>query len=118
MWCECRGTPLRWFGWRSVSRSHASLLLAPLVAVLWLVLPAMPAEAHAALARQAETKAHRLARDIRTLIQWLSHDVLALAGSPLVTRQMLFDFVVAELHRRESADERRIRPVRVALLRP
>jgi hypothetical protein len=33
-----------------------------------------------ALARQAETRARELARGIRTLIQWLSHDVLSLAG--------------------------------------
>jgi hypothetical protein len=40
-----------------------------------------------ALARQAETQAHKLARDIRTLTQWLRHDVLALAGPVLATRQ-------------------------------
>ncbi len=68
-----------------------------------------------ALARQAETQAHGLARDIRTLTQWLRHDVLVLAGPPLATRQMLFDFVVEELARREPGDARRIRPVRVAL---
>jgi hypothetical protein len=68
-----------------------------------------------ALARQAETKAHCLARDIRTLIQWLSHDVLALAGPMLATRQVLFDFVVEELSYREVEDARRIRPLRVAL---
>jgi hypothetical protein len=67
------------------------------------------------LARQAEARADCLARDIRLLTQWLSHDVLALAGPTLVTRQMLFDFVVAELQRREPEDARRIRPVRVAL---
>jgi len=67
------------------------------------------------LARQTEAQADCLARDIRLLIQWLSHDVLALAGPTLATRQMLFDFVVAELRRREPADERRIRPVRIAL---
>jgi len=48
------------------------------------------------LARQNETKAHELARDIRTLIQWLRHDVLALAGPVLATRQELFDFIVQE----------------------
>jgi hypothetical protein len=32
------------------------------------------------LARQTEAQAQGLARDIRTLTQWLSHDVLALAG--------------------------------------
>jgi len=56
-----------------------------------------------------------LARDIRTLTQWLRHDVLALAGPVLATRQELFDFVVEELARREPEDARRIRPVRVAL---
>jgi len=68
-----------------------------------------------ALARQTETQAHELARDIRTLTQWLRHDVLALAGPALATRQMLFDFIVEELAHRELGDARRIRPVRVAL---
>jgi len=68
-----------------------------------------------ALARQTETQAHGLSRDIRTLTQWLRHDVLALAGPVLATRQMLFDFIVEELWRRELGDARRIRPVRVAL---
>jgi len=67
------------------------------------------------LARQAETQVHELARDIRTLTQWLSHDVLALAGPAQATRQMLFDFIVEELAQREPEDARRIRPVRVAL---
>ncbi len=66
------------------------------------------------LARQTETKAHGLARAIRTLTRWLRHDVLALAGPPLATRQELFDFVVEELTHRELDDARRIRPVRVA----
>ncbi len=68
-----------------------------------------------ALARQDEARAHGLARDIRTLTQWLRHDVLALAGPPLATRQERFDFIVEELARREPEDARRIRPVRVAL---
>ena len=67
------------------------------------------------LARQTETQAHGLARDIRTLTQWLSHDVLALAGPALATRQVLFDFIVEELAGREPKDVRRIRPLRVAL---
>ena len=67
------------------------------------------------LARQTESQASCLARDIRTLTQWLSHDVLALAGPALATRQMLFDFIVEELVCREPDDVRRIRPVRVAL---
>ncbi|MFL9937307.1 hypothetical protein P0D88_52410 [Paraburkholderia sp. RL18-103-BIB-C] len=65
--------------------------------------------------RQADAQAHELARDIRTLTQWLSHDILALAGPVLATRQILFDFVVEELLGREHQDARRIRPVRVAL---
>jgi hypothetical protein len=67
------------------------------------------------LAEQTEIHANGLARDIRTLTQWLSHDVLALAGPALATRQVLFDFLVEELAHRELRDVRRIRPVRVAL---
>jgi len=36
-------------------------------------------------------------------------------GPALATRQVLFDFIVVELARREPGDARRIRPVRVAL---
>ena len=68
-----------------------------------------------ALARQAEEGAHALAGDIRTLTAWLAHDVLALAGPSLDIRNEIFDFIVAELGRREHVDPRRIRPVRVAL---
>src|SRR4051794_14852395 len=49
------------------------------------------------LARHAEARASGLARDVRTLVQWLRHDVLALAGPNLATRRELFNFVVAEL---------------------
>ncbi len=45
----------------------------------------------------------------------MRHDVLALAGPALATRQALFDFVVEELTQREPGDLQRIRPVRVAL---
>jgi hypothetical protein len=67
------------------------------------------------LARQSETKAHWLAGDVRILVHWLRHDVLALAGQDLATRRELFDFLVTELAAREPEDPRRIRPVRVAL---
>ena len=66
-------------------------------------------------ARKAETQARRLAGDVRTLLHWLRHDVLALAGPDLATRRELFDFLVAELAAREHEDTRRIRPVRIAL---
>ena len=68
-----------------------------------------------ALALQAEAAAHALAGDIRTLTAWLAHDVLALAGPSLEIRNEIFDFIVAELGRREFADPRRIRPIRIAL---
>lgn len=68
-----------------------------------------------ALALQVERGAHALAGDIRTLTAWLAHDVLALAGPSLDIRIDMFDFIVAELGRRESDDPRRIRPVRIAL---
>jgi hypothetical protein len=42
-------------------------------------------------------------------------DVRALAGPALATRQVLFDFIVEELARREPEDARHIRPLRVAL---
>ncbi len=57
-----------------------------------------------ALARQTEVQASWLARDVRTLVQWLSYDVLALAGPALATRQLMFDFIVAELAAREPED--------------
>jgi hypothetical protein len=67
------------------------------------------------LARPAETRARELARGIRILVQWLSHDVLALAGPNQATRRELFDFITDELERLEPEDAGRIRPVRVAL---
>src|SRR3954453_20258123 len=66
-------------------------------------------------ARHTEARAAYLARDVQTLVQWLSHDVLALAGPNLATRRELFDFIVAELMAREPEDPPRIRPVRIAL---
>ncbi|WP_199203104.1 hypothetical protein [Paraburkholderia madseniana] len=67
---------------------------------------------------QGETLANtpgNLARDIRTLTEWLRHDILSLAGPCLATRQALFDFIVEQLREREAPDVRRIRPVRIAL---
>ena len=71
--------------------------------------------AQLALAQQNEARANWLARDVRTLVHWLRHDILVLAGPDLATRRELFDFIVAELAAREREDARRIRPVRVAL---
>ncbi len=66
-------------------------------------------------ARQAEEQMATLARDVKTLTQWLNRDVLELAGPGLATRLELFDFVVAEIHAREYLEPERIRKVRVAL---
>ena len=68
-----------------------------------------------ALARQAEKQAIQLAADVKTLLHWLSHDILALAGPPLEERQALFDFIIAELRLREASGCKRIRALRTAL---
>ncbi len=67
------------------------------------------------LARRAELQALQLANDVKILMQWLSHDILALAGPSLEERQELFDFIVAELSQRENLLSHRLRPLRTAL---
>jgi len=67
------------------------------------------------LAHRAELQAVQLANDIKVLMHWLSHDILALAGPSLEERQELFDFIVAELSQRESQLPHRLRPLRTAL---
>jgi len=66
------------------------------------------------LARRAELQAVQLATDVKSLIQWLNHDILAF-GPPWAERQKLFDFIVEELSRRETLLAHRIRPLRIAL---
>ncbi len=66
------------------------------------------------LARLAEQQAIQLAADVEILINWLSHDVLALAGPDCRERLELFDFIVSELRVREVLCPHRIRPVRTA----
>ncbi len=55
------------------------------------------------------------ARDAKTLLQWFSHDVLALAGPDLAVRQELFDFIETELQQREGKQYPTIRKLRKAL---
>jgi hypothetical protein len=55
------------------------------------------------------------AQDVKTLLQWFSHDVLALAGPSLAVRQELFDFITAELKQREGKQYPTIRKLRKAL---
>jgi hypothetical protein len=68
-------------------------------------------------ARNTETRALKLAKDIKTLVVWLERDILALAGPCFEDRRELFDFIVTELKSREHLDPARIRPVRIALER-
>ena len=67
------------------------------------------------LAQAAEAQAIQLADDVAILINWLSNDVLALAGPEAKERLELFDFIVEELRVRESLCPHRIRPVRTTL---
>lgn len=67
------------------------------------------------LARQQETIAITLARDVKTLFQWLNHDVLELAGPTLAERQALYDFVVAELQLRKGLGGKQVRVLRKVL---
>ncbi len=68
-----------------------------------------------AQARRATRESVQLANDVKILIQWLNHDVLALAGPALTERQELFDFIVEELSQRENLLAHGIRPLRTAL---
>jgi len=67
------------------------------------------------LAEQREQALIYLAQDIKTLLGWFSHDVMALAGPVLAVRQELFDFVVSELQQREDERYPAIRKLRKAL---
>ncbi|MBE9061402.1 hypothetical protein IQ256_10510 [cf. Phormidesmis sp. LEGE 11477] len=67
------------------------------------------------LAEQHEQALICLAQDVKTLLGWFSHDVMALAGPPLAVRQELFDFIVSELRQREDERYPAIRKLRKAL---
>lgn len=67
------------------------------------------------MARRAQVQASLLAKDVKTLTQWMRRDVLDLAGPCLATRRELYNFVTAELLAREHLDSKRIRTVRIAL---
>ncbi|WP_261892588.1 hypothetical protein [Acaryochloris marina] len=66
-------------------------------------------------ARTQERQALQLARDIKTLIEWLNHDVLQLAGPCHSERLELYDFIVAEFQQREHLGGKQIRVLRKAL---
>jgi hypothetical protein len=68
-----------------------------------------------ALVRQAETAAVDLADQIGILVDWMTNDILSVAGPDLQERQKLYDFVVEQLRRLEPQCPHRIRPVRIML---
>ena len=55
------------------------------------------------------------ARDVKILLQWFEHDVMALAGPDLAVRQELFDFIEIELKQRAGKQYPSIRKLRKAL---
>jgi len=66
-------------------------------------------------AKQRDSRLAFLAKDIKTLLQWMSHDLLELVGPPLAVRQELFDFIVAQLQQRECQEHPQIRTLRKSL---
>ena len=55
------------------------------------------------------------AQDVKTLLQWFSRDVLALAGPDLAVLQELYDFIVVELKQRAGKQYPSSRKLRKAL---
>jgi len=66
-------------------------------------------------ARLEETAAITLADDVALLLRWLREDILPPRGPDLATRLALLDWLVDELHQRESQCAHRIAPVRKLL---
>ena len=66
-------------------------------------------------ARPRHLQAMALAREVRTLAEWMRDDILPLAGPTLAVRRELYDFVVTELMAREKFCRHRIGKVRRAL---
>jgi hypothetical protein len=62
-------------------------------------------------AQLAASAAVTLADDVATLVDWLRHDILALAGPCHAQRCALYDFLVAELRARLSQCPHRLGPV-------
>lgn len=54
--------------------------------------------------KRREQRLLALAKDVKTLFQWMAHDVLKLAGPLLCVRQELFDFIKTELQQRDDGE--------------
>lgn len=66
---------------------------------------------HLVVAQQAERAALALASDVRTLVEWLRCDILAVAGPTVDRRRALYDFVVAELRPRLEGAGATLKPI-------
>jgi hypothetical protein len=62
-------------------------------------------------ARVAVSKAVPLADDVALLLDWLQHDVLAVAGPDHAQRGQLYDFIMAELRNRQALCPHRLQPL-------
>jgi hypothetical protein len=72
--------------------------------------PASAAQ-HLRRARVASDQAITLADDVALLVDWLRHDILAVAGPCYADRCVVYDFVVAELRTRAALCPHRIEPI-------
>jgi hypothetical protein len=63
------------------------------------------------LAQCSSGAAIALADDVRLLVNWLRHDILAVAGPSYAERRVLYDFVVGELKSREPLCLHRLGPI-------
>jgi hypothetical protein len=61
--------------------------------------------------RTAAAAAAALADDVATLVDWLQHDILAVAGPCYAERCALYDFVVGQLRQRAPQCPHRLEPV-------
>ncbi len=66
---------------------------------------------HLYVAQQAERQAIDLASDVRTLVEWLRCDILAIAGPHVEDRRALYDFVRAELRPRLERAATTLKPI-------
>lgn len=67
------------------------------------------------IAKKDAEKFSFLSSNISTLVDWMAHDVLSIAGSDPKSRSMLYDFIVEELKALEAIHHHRIRASRIAL---
>ena len=63
------------------------------------------------LAKQHRDKMHALSKNIDILISWMEHDVLNKAGPNLLTREILYNFVVSEFEKLQAIHPHRIKEV-------